>query len=59
MNALDVATKEAIGATFLELDQRRKEIKVVIIHGAGERDFAAGPEIKAFLKLNLETTKLK
>jgi len=57
MNALNVATKEAIGETFLELDDRRKEIRVVILRGGGEKAFAAGADIKAFLELNPETAK--
>ena len=57
MNSLNVATKEAIDKTFMELDERRKEIRVVILHGAGEKAFAAGADIKAFLELNPETAK--
>jgi enoyl-CoA hydratase/carnithine racemase len=57
MNALDVATKEAVGDVFVELDQRRAEIKAVIITGAGEKAFAAGADIKTFLELNPETAK--
>ncbi len=41
MNALDVATKEAIGEVFRDLDHRRQEIRAVILHGAGEKAFAA------------------
>src|SRR3989304_3152034 len=57
MNALDVATKEAIGEVFRELEDRRKEIRAVVLHGAGEKAFAAGADIKAFLELNPETAK--
>ena len=57
MNALDVATKEDIGAIFNELDQRREEIRVVILHGAGEKAFAAGADIKTFLELTPDTAK--
>jgi len=32
MNALDVATKEAIGKAFVELDKRRNDIRVVILN---------------------------
>ena len=57
MNALDVATKEAIGKAFMELDEHRKDIRVVILQGAGEKAFAAGADIKAFLELTPETAK--
>jgi enoyl-CoA hydratase len=57
MNALDVATKEAIGEVFSELDGRRQEMRAVILRGAGEKAFAAGADIKAFLELNPDTAK--
>ncbi len=57
MNALDAATKEAIAEVFRELDDRRQEIRAVILHGAGEKAFAAGADIKAFLELNPDTAK--
>ena len=57
MNALDIATKEAIGRVFMDLDNRRKELRAVILRGAGEKAFAAGADIKAFLALNPETAK--
>jgi len=57
MNALDAATKEAIAEVFRELDDRRQDIRVVILHGAGEKAFAAGADIKAFLELNPDTAK--
>jgi enoyl-CoA hydratase/carnithine racemase len=57
MNALDVATKEAIGEVFQELDSRRQEIRAVILHGAGEKAFAAGADIKTFLELKPDTAK--
>jgi enoyl-CoA hydratase/carnithine racemase len=56
MNALDVATKEAIGEVFEELDGRRQEIRAVILHGA-EKAFAAGADIKAFLELKPDTAR--
>jgi enoyl-CoA hydratase/carnithine racemase len=52
MNALDVETKEAIGSVFKELDDRRQEIRAVILCGAGEKAFAAGADIRAFLELS-------
>ena len=57
MNALDAATKEAIAEVFRELDDRRQEIRAVILHGAGEKAFAAGADIKTFLELNPDTAK--
>jgi enoyl-CoA hydratase len=57
MNALDVATKEAIGEVFREMDGRRQEIRAVILHGAGEKAFAAGADIKTFLELKPDTAK--
>jgi enoyl-CoA hydratase/carnithine racemase len=57
MNALDVATKEAICEVFQALDGRRQEIRAVILHGVGEKAFAAGADIKAFLELTPDTAK--
>jgi enoyl-CoA hydratase/carnithine racemase len=57
MNALDTATKEALGKVFAELDARRRDIRAVILHGAGEKAFAAGADIKAFLELKPDTAK--
>ena len=57
MNALDAATKEAIAEVFRELDDRRQEIRAVILHGAGEKAFAGGADIKTFLELNPDTAK--
>jgi len=57
MNALDAATKEAIAEVFKELDDRRQEIRVVILHGAGEKAFAAGADIKTFLELTPDTAR--
>jgi enoyl-CoA hydratase/carnithine racemase len=57
MNALDAATKEAIGEVFKELDDRRQEIRAVILRGAGEKAFAAGADIKTFLELNPDSAK--
>lgn len=51
MNALDAATKEALAEVFKELDDRRQEIRAVILRGAGEKAFAAGADIKTFLEL--------
>jgi len=57
MNALDVATKEALAQVFTELDERRAEIRAVILTGSGEKAFAAGADIKTFLELKPETAR--
>jgi len=57
LNALDTATKEGIGKVFTQLDDHRKELRAVILRGAGERAFAAGADIKAFLELTPETAR--
>lgn len=57
MNALDAATKEAIGEVFTELDAHRQEVRVVILHGGGEKGFAAGADIKAFLEYQPDIAK--
>lgn len=57
MNALDVPTKEAVAEVFKELDGLRKDIRAVVLTGAGEKAFAAGADIKAFLELNPPTAK--
>lgn len=57
MNALDVPTKEAVGQVFGELDQRRGEIRAVVITGQGPKAFAAGADIKTFLELEPATAK--
>ena len=59
MNALDVPTKEAVAGVFRELDDRRDEIRVVILRGAGEKAFAAGADIKTFLELKPDTAKTR
>jgi len=57
LNALDVATKEAIGEAFRELDGRRQEIRAVVLRGAGVKAFAAGADIKTFFELKPDTAK--
>lgn len=57
MNALDPATKEDIYTVFMELAERRQEMRVVVLHGAGEKAFAAGADIKTFLELRPDTAK--
>ncbi len=57
MNALDVATKEALGNVFQQLEELGPKIRAVIIRGAGEKAFAAGADIKTFLELNPKAAK--
>lgn len=57
MNALDVPTKEKLCEVFTELDARRADIRVVILTGGGDKAFAAGADIKAFLDLQPDTAK--
>lgn len=56
MNALDVATKEAICEVFNALESL-SGLRAVIITGAGEKAFAAGADIKTFLELNPRSAK--
>lgn len=56
MNPLDPATKSDLEAVFLELDERREEIRAAVLCG-GDRAFAAGADIKSFLELNPESAK--
>jgi enoyl-CoA hydratase len=42
MNALDLATKEAIGKVFMELDDRRREIRAVILRKKGKPEYHSG-----------------
>jgi enoyl-CoA hydratase/carnithine racemase len=51
LNALDVATREALAEVFAELDARRADIRAVVLTGAGDKAFAAGADIKGFLEL--------
>jgi len=57
MNALDLATKEAIAEVFSEMDAQREKLRAVILHGAGEKAFAAGADIKTFLELTPDKAK--
>ena len=57
MNALDVLTKEQLCEVFMELDAKREDIRAVILKGAGDKAFAAGADIKAFLELQPDTAK--
>src|SRR3990172_618106 len=57
MNALDVLTKEQLCEVFMELDAKREEIRAVMLKGAGDKAFAGGADIKAFLDLQPDTAK--
>jgi enoyl-CoA hydratase len=57
MNALDVPTKEKLADVFTELDTRRADFRVAILTGGGDKAFAAGADIKAFLDLQPDTAK--
>ena len=57
LNALDVPTKMAIRDVFWELDEKKDLIRAVVLKGGGEKAFAAGADIKAFLDLEPETAK--
>jgi enoyl-CoA hydratase/carnithine racemase len=57
LNALDVPTKLALAEAFDQLSEKRDEIRVVILSGAGEKAFAAGADIKAFPDLEPESAR--
>jgi len=59
LNALDMPTKMELGEIFKELHGRRDEIRAVILRGAGDKAFAAGADIKAFLDLTPDTAKTR
>ena len=59
MNALDMPTREALGEAFRELDRQKDDVAAVVLAGAGEKAFAAGADIKAFLDLTPETAKAR
>jgi enoyl-CoA hydratase/carnithine racemase len=54
VNALDIATKEALWSIFKELEKKAKELRAVVIIGSGAKAFAAGADIKVFLDDNPE-----
>lgn len=57
LNALDMPTRLALEEVFQELEQRQDEIAAVVLAGAGDKAFAAGADIKAFLELTPATAK--
>ncbi len=59
MNALDPATKRALGAVFAELTARKDEIRAVVLAGEGEKAFVAGADIKSFPELTPESARAR
>ncbi len=57
MNALDMDTRLALERVFQDLDHKRDQVRAVVLAGAGDKAFAAGADIKAFLELEPETAK--
>jgi enoyl-CoA hydratase/carnithine racemase len=57
LNALDMPTRLALEEVFTELEERCDQIRAVVLAGAGERAFAAGADIAAFLELTPETAR--
>lgn len=57
MNALTLETRLALDRVFRGLEERLAEIRVVILAGSGEKAFAAGADIRAFLDLTEETAR--
>lgn len=56
MNALDMDTRLALYEAFGELAGNLDEVRVVILRGKGEKAFAAGADIKAFMELTPDNT---
>ncbi len=59
MNALDPATKQALGEAFAELQERKDEIRAVVLYGSGEKAFVAGADIKSFPELTPESARAR
>lgn len=55
MNALNSETMEELRHFFADYAPKRKDIKGIIVTGAGEKAFVAGADIKEFLQINAET----
>lgn len=53
LNALNTETIEELGKVITEIEDR-KDIKIVIITGAGEKAFVAGADIKEMQNLNAQ-----
>lgn len=52
LNALDTETREALAAVFADLAGCGDDLRAVVLRGGGEKAFAAGADIKAFLELD-------
>lgn len=55
MNPLTAEAKQDLGRVFKELDEKSDQVRAVVLAGGGEKAFAAGADIKAFLELTPET----
>jgi enoyl-CoA hydratase len=55
MNPLTAEAKQDLGRVFRELDEKSDQVRAVVLAGGGEKAFAAGADIKAFLELTPET----
>jgi enoyl-CoA hydratase len=54
LNALNQQTMKELGAFFSQDAPARKDLKGIVITGAGEKAFVAGADIKEFLSLDAE-----
>ncbi len=57
LNALNKQTIEELNVAFLEAEEN-KDVRVVILTGAGEKAFVAGADIKEFANFSVEEGKL-
>jgi enoyl-CoA hydratase len=55
MNPLTAEAKQDLGRVFTELEEKSDQVRAVVLAGGGEKAFAAGADIKAFLELTPET----
>lgn len=59
MNTLAEDVRDDIARVFDELDEKKDEIKVVILTGAGEKAFIAGADIRVFADITRESARLR
>lgn len=57
VNPLTMPVREALRDVFLELEAASDDIRAVVLTGAGDKAFAAGADVKAFLGLTPETAR--
>lgn len=57
-NALDAQTRDELGDAFDELSERKGEVRVVILTGAGEKVFVSGADIKMLRDRTPEEAKV-